>query len=359
MTTSTGTAVGNGTIDAEVHCTPATIAELVPYLDPYWRTYVLEGGLTISAAQGGAYPPQAPTSATPAARSAGAFPAREAADVRARVLDPGRLRAAVLVCTASFTSNRNPYYEAALTRAVNDWLIAEWLDSDERLRASMVVPTLDTDAAVAEIERIGDHPGIVQVVLPVRTDAPWGNKRHRALLRAAAEHDLVVGLHAWGRTGNAATPSGITHSYLEDYLANSQIIVQAQVASLVTEGVFAELPRLRVALLECGFSWLPALMWRFDKDWKGVWREVPWLDAKPSDIVRRHVRLTSTPAQLPRDPVQVRQFLDTFDAGAMLMYASDHPHDHGSGHERLLSALSPAETEAVLAGNAAGWYALG
>jgi predicted TIM-barrel fold metal-dependent hydrolase len=266
---------------------------------------------------------------------------------------------AVLNCTTSFHCNRNPYYEAALCRAVNDWLVAEWLERDDRLRASMVVPTLDTAAAVAEIERIGEHPRIVQVLLPIRTDAPWGNVRHRPLLRAAAERGLVVGLHAWGRIGNAPTSSGMTHTYLEDYLANSQIVVQAQVTSLVTEGVFAQLSDLRVTLLECGFSWLPTLLWRFDKDWKGVWREVPWLDAKPSETVRRHLRLTTAPAHLPRDPDQVRQALDLLDAGTMLLYASDHPHDHGTGGERLLATMSDAERERVLGGNAADWYALG
>ncbi|MEU6644760.1 amidohydrolase family protein [Saccharomonospora sp. NPDC046836] len=356
MTTA---AIATGTVDTEVHCAPGSLAELKPYLEPYWRNYVVESGLSISTAQAGAYPPQAPTSATPEARAAGLFPARAVADIRAQVLDRHALRAAVLTCTTSFSANRNPYYEAALTRAVNDWLIAEWLSADDRLRASMVVTTLDTDAAVAEIERIGDHPGIVQVLLPVRTDAPWGNRRHRALLRAAAEHGLVVGLHAWGRTGNAATPTGITHTYLEDYLANSQMIAQAQLTSLVTEGVFAELPGLRVALLECGFSWLPTLLWRFDKDWKGVWREVPWLDDKPSEIVRQHMRLTTAPAHLPRDPEQARQVLDLVDAEAMLMYASDHPHDHGRGQDRLLAALTAAETNAVLAGNAVEWYRLG
>ena len=151
----------------------------------------------------------------------------------------------------------------------------------------------------------------------------------------------------------------MTRTYLEDYLANSQIVVQAQVTSLVTEGVFAQLPDLRVTLLECGFSWLPTLLWRFDKDWKGVWREVPWLDAKPSETVRRHLRLTTAPAHLPRDPDQVRQALDLLDAGTMLLHASDHPHDHGTGGERLFAALTDAERERVLGGNAADWYALG
>jgi predicted TIM-barrel fold metal-dependent hydrolase len=336
------------TVDADVHCTPAALGDLSPYFERYWRTYVQDSGIRLSPTQGGAYPRVVLTGATPATVD----------DLRDEVLDPAGLRAAVLNCTISFHCSRNPYYEAALTKAVNDWLVAEWLPRDERLRASMVVPTLDQDAAVAEIERIGGHPGIVQVLLPVRTDVPWGNKRNHKMLTAAAEHGLVVGLHAWGRIGNAATSTGITHTYLEDYLSNSQMIVQSQVTSLVTEGVFTRVPELRVALLECGFSWLPTLLWRFDKDWKGVWREVPWLDGRPSEVVRRHIRLTTAPAPLPRDPGQVRETLDLLDAANMLMYASDHPHVHGDGGERLLAALTDEERGRVLATNAAEWYGL-
>jgi predicted TIM-barrel fold metal-dependent hydrolase len=339
-------AVRTDTVDTEVHCAPAALTDLAPYLDEYWRGYIVESGLSLSPSQGGAYPPAVPTSGT--------TPPATLADLRSAMRD----RFAVLTCTTSFHCSRNPYYEAALARAVNDWLVNEWLAHDDRLRASMVVSTLDTNAAVAEIERIGDHPQIVQVLLPVRVDTPWGNIRHRALLRAAAERDLVVGLHAWGRIGQAPTNTGMTHTYLEDYLANSQVIAQGQVTSLVAEGGFTELPDLRVSLLECGFSWLPTLLWRFDKDWKGVWREVPWLSDKPSEVVRRHFRLTTAPAHLPRDPDQVRQALDLLNAGTMLLYASDHPHDHGSGGDRLLAALTADERDRVLHGNAADWYRL-
>src|SRR5690606_11067075 len=114
--------------------------------------------------QGGAYPPATPTTGAPAPTSVD--------QLREGFLDAGGPQLAVLNCTTSFHCNRNPYYEAALCRAINDWLAAEWLDRDERLRASILVPTLDTAPAVAEIERIGDHPRVVQVLLRVRTNAP-------------------------------------------------------------------------------------------------------------------------------------------------------------------------------------------
>ncbi len=270
------------TIDCDVHCAPASIDAVVPYMDDYWRDYVANAGMYLSPTLSGTYP-EAVSPAPPSGVEA----------LREEVLDPRGLSHAVLTCTSAFDISRNPYYEAALCRAINDWLRAEWLACDERLRASMVVPTLDPEAAVEEIERVGSDPGFVAVLLPIRVDARWGTKRFHPLHEAIAARDLVLALHAWGRIGAAPTASGSTHSYFEDYLANSQLIAQAQVMSLVAEGVFERVPSLRVALLECGFSWVPPMLWRFDKDWKAVWREVPWLKARPSEYVRRHFRATA------------------------------------------------------------------
>jgi predicted TIM-barrel fold metal-dependent hydrolase len=337
-----------GAIDCDVHCAPASIDALIPYMDDYWRDYVSNAGMYLSPTLSGTYP-----------EAASPVPPASLDELREQVLDPQGLRHAVLTCASAFDISRNPYYEAALCRAINDWLRAEWLQRDERLRASMLVPTLDPEAAIEEIERVGSDPGFVGVLLPIRVDTRWGNKRFHPLHEAIAAHDLVLALHAWGRIGAAPTASGSTHTYFEDYLANSQLIAQAQVMSLVAEGVFERVPSLRVALLECGFSWLPPMLWRFDKDWKAVWREVPWLKARPSEYVRRHFRATTAPAQLPADREQAAQLAEMLGAGEFLVYASDHPHRHGEGNlDALLSVLSDTGRSAVMEGNAAELYRL-
>ena len=336
-----------GAIDCDVHCAPETIGALTPYFDDYWRDYTENAGLQLNPTLWGAYPP----AAGPAAPA-------DAETLATQLLDPGELRYAVLNCVSAFDVSRNVYYEAAITKAINDWLRAEWLDRDDRLRASLVLPTLDPEAAVAEIERLGDDKRFVQVLLPVRSETPWGNKRFHPIYESAERHGLVVGLHAWGRPAGAASSSGFAHSYLEDYLGNSLIIAQGQVLSLVSEGVFDRFPKLRVCLLECGFSWLPFLLWRFDKDWKAVWREVPWLKSKPSEYVQRHFRVTTAPAALPRDPAQVGELAEMLGARDLLMYASDHPHEHGDGVQPLLDTLDAEGRDAVLYGNAAELYSL-
>jgi len=337
-------------IDCDAHCAPASIEALLPYFDDYWHGYVADAGVQLSPNVTGAYPAGARTSGSPVPTSAD-----ELAD---QLLDPGGARYAVVNCLSAFDASRNAYYEAALARALNDWLRAEWLDRDDRLRASLVIPTLDVPAAVAEIERLGDDARFVQVLLPVRSDARYGNTRYHPIYEAAERHGLAVGLHAWGRAGNAPTQTGFTHTYIEDYLANSQLIVQAQVTSLVAEGVFDRFPALRVALLECGFAWLPFLLWRLDKDWKAVWREVPWLKAKPSEYVYRHFRATTEPAQLPKDAKQVAEAAELIRPRDFLMFASDHPHDHGDRGALLLRTLDGDDRDAVLRDNAARFYSL-
>jgi predicted TIM-barrel fold metal-dependent hydrolase len=337
-----------GAIDCDVHCAPASIDALLPYMDDYWRDYVANAGMTLSPTLTGTYP----SAVSPTAPS-------DVDALREQVLDPWQLQRAVLTCASAFDISRNAYYETALCKAINDWLRSEWLDRDERLRAAMLVPTLDPEGAIEEIERIGGDPRFVAVLLPIRVDARWGTKRFHPLHEAIARHDLVLALHAWGRIAAAPTASGTTHTYFEDYLANSQSIAQGQVMSLVAEGVFERVPDLRVVLLECGFAWLPPMLWRFDKDWKAVWREVPWLKAKPSEYVQRHFRFATSPAQLPPDRNQTAQLAAMLGAEELLVFASDHPHRHGDGNlDVLLDVLDDAGRDAVMRGNAEALYRL-
>jgi len=117
-------------------------------------------------------------------------------------------------------------------------------------------------------------------------------------------------------------------------------------------------PDLRVMVTECGFTWLPTLLWRFDKDWKGVWREVPWVKDLPSEYVSRHFRFTTAPAHLPPDETGRAQLLEMLGGSAILTYASDFPHDHGDSIAPLLDRLSAEDRAGVIAENAAAFYGI-
>ena len=318
-------------IDCDVHCAPDSVDAL--RLDDYWRAYIDDATIRLADMS---YPVDPPAPA--------------GYEELAPLLDGP----AVLNCVALNGVHRNPHYAAAVATAVNDWLRDEFLARDERLRASLVVSALDIPAAVEELERLAGDDRFVQVLLPVRSDVPYGNRLYHPLYEAAERHGLQIALHAWGRAGAAPSTTGLTPTYMEDYLSNSHI-AGMQLLSLVAEGVFERFPALGVVVAECGFAWLPSLLWRFDKDWKGVWREVPWVKERPSAYVRRHVRLTTAPAHLPRSAAEVAQVVEMVGP-EMLLYASDAPHDHGDSGGALLRELRAGDVEAILRGNAAGFY---
>src|SRR5207237_8226886 len=111
------------------------------------------------------------------------------------------------------------------------------------------------------------------VLLPIRSGDLAGHNTYHGIYAAAAERGLAIALHAWGLPGlGPGRMYGMTTTYVDDYLANSTI-VQRHVASLVAEGVFTRFAGLTVVLAECGFTWLPCLLWWMDKGWKSTWHE--------------------------------------------------------------------------------------
>jgi predicted TIM-barrel fold metal-dependent hydrolase len=351
--------IESGAIDCDVHVEPPSMDALLRYIDPYWHEFIRSAHLGTGHRL---YPESEPMSARAEARAAGSFPPHTYEELRAQLLEPHAPLAVILTCVATFQGSRNPYFESAMTTAVNDWMRAEFLDRDERLRGSIVVPVFHPAAAAAEIDRLGGDRRFAQVLLPVRSETPWGNLRYRPIHEAASRNRLPITLHAWGGWGMAPTATGTAATYYEDYLYNSQIVAPNQVLSLVAEGVFDRYPNLRVCLAELGFAWLPSLLWRFDKDWKALWRETPWVRDKPSVYVREHLRATTSPTLIPgRVPAsELAQLAEMLDASGMLMYSSDYPHDHGDDAlENLLGVLGPEGREAVLRGNAAAFFGIG
>jgi len=266
-------------IDCDIHVSlPATEA-LFPYLAEQWIQYI-----RTSAFKGvgdTSYPRGAPTSARPeTVPPGGGPPGSDLALVRQQTLDAWSARLGVLNCDYGVQALHNPDLAAAMASALNDWLIAAWLEPEPRFRASLVAPRAVEDA-VREIERVGGHPGFVQVFLPVRSQHPYGSRLFRPMWEAISRHELVAGMHFGGAPGNPPTPSGWPSYYFEEYSGMAQVFA-SQVVSLITEGVFDRWPNLRVTLLEGGFTWLPAHMWRFDKEWRNLRPTVPWVKRPPS-----------------------------------------------------------------------------
>jgi predicted TIM-barrel fold metal-dependent hydrolase len=124
--------------------------------------------------------------------------------------------------------------------------------------------------------------------------------------------------------------------------------------SFVSEGVFQKFPGLKLVLIESGVTWLPPLLWRTSKLWRGVRPEVPWLDRSPAEIIRDHVRLTLQPIDASDE--MLKRTLDHIGSDEMLLFSTDFPHWQFDGDEMLPPGLSPALREKILIGNPLATY---
>ncbi|GCL71970.1 amidohydrolase family protein [Paenibacillus naphthalenovorans] len=347
--------IQTGVIDCDVHHAVPSIQALFPYLTDRWRDYIVEHG--IKGLEPNYYPKGAALSARPGSElSSGHPPGSDLDTLRRQVLDPWNVQYAILNCLYGVQMIHNEDWAQAMASAVNDWQLAEWLDKEPRLRASMVVASQNPEQAAEEIHRLGRHPGFVQVLLLVRSEMLYGKKHFWPIYEAAQQYGLPVGIHAGGMTGYPTMPVGWPSYYLEDYVSHAQAF-QSQIVSLITEGVFQRFPALRVVLLESGFTWLPALMWRLDKNWKGLRREVPWVDRLPSEMIREHFRLTIQPLDEAPVPEHLLQTMAQLRSDDMLLFSTDYPHWHFDTKEEALPAkLPPGLAKKILTENARAVY---
>ncbi|MEM7125608.1 MAG: amidohydrolase family protein [Chloroflexota bacterium] len=348
---------GTTVIDCDIHNELPAISRLFPYLPDYWIDYIRNVGFGGPGASD--YPPGAPTTARPGSIPEEGGPAGSHLQlVQKQVLDPWSTEVGILNCSYRVQSIHADDLSAALATAVNQWQLDNWLDPEPRLRGSLVVPSHLPERAAEEIERFGAHPSFVQVALPVRSYKTYGKRFYDPLYAAAVKFDLVLGINFGGAPGHAPTPVGWPSTYLEEHAGMAQVF-QSQVTSMVTEGVFDRFPDLRVSLLEGGFAWMPSLMWRIDKEWKGLRANTPWVKRPPSDYMRDHIRLSVQPIGSPPEPDFILQTIEQMESDAMLMFATDYPHWHYDTDEEAWPFELPEPLHSnIWSKNAREWYRL-
>jgi predicted TIM-barrel fold metal-dependent hydrolase len=195
-------------IDCDVHANVPSLDALDPFQEPLWIQAAQERVWKGPSGAARTYPPKAPTTARAEWRREGTVPASDVSQLQRDVLDPLGVEHAILTCYYGVDSLRHPDWAIALARSVNDWVIAEWLDKDPRLSASVTVPARDPVAAAAEIRRVGGHPGFVQVMMPARAERLYGQRVFWPIYEAMVEHDLVMGITRGGTVEESPSPTG-------------------------------------------------------------------------------------------------------------------------------------------------------
>jgi uncharacterized protein len=254
----------------------------------------------------------------------------------------------------------SPYRAAALARAHNEWIRERWLDAEPRLRGAILCQAQDPQAAAGEIRRVAEDARFVQVALAGGSERPYGEPRYLPIFEAAAECGLPVAIHTGGEgVGIAAPPGGAgpVTFYIEWHTLGSACSVMSHLVSLLVHGIFERLPNLKVLLMEGGVAWLPGILWRLDTNWRALRSDTPWLERKPSEVAREHIRFTTQPLEHTdgRDDL-LFEMLEAAGAPDMFCFASDYPHWDFDDPGFMLKRLPASWRDKVLHENAAALY---
>lgn len=330
----------NAVIDCDLHAAVPSTSVLVPYLDPYWKEMTSVRALDRLNLSLTSYPLNSPLACRPDWKSAHP-PGSSLGKMREDVLDPFAVKYGILNCLHGAQALHSEDMASAFCRAINCWIRDAWLDQDSRLRASIVVPVQNVELAVEEIERCAQDPRFIQVLLLLMGEMTLGRRQLWPIYRVAERLGLPIGVHAGSAYRFAPTAIGWHSYYLEDYVAQS-IGFEAQLQSLISEGVFAKFPNLKVVFIESGLTWLPGFMWRADKTWRGVRAEVPWVAAHPSELIRNHVRLTVQPIDGSDAREEMLRLIDRVNTDELFLFSTDYPHWQFDADEALPRGL-PAD----------------
>ncbi len=345
--------------DCDLHLGPASASELYPYLSERWRTHLETYGASHRTGMQTGLPSYPKAQPKAARRDAwppnGRPPGTDIDFTRSQHLDANNIVLGLINPPTPSNSFMNPGLGHAMARAMNEYQREMLVAPEPRLRASVVVNYEDAPGAVAEIERCAGDPAFGHVLLLSRTGAPMGNTRYFPIFEAAVRANLPVAVHAFGFGGNPNTSSGWGSYYIEDMVGHAQTC-QAQLTSLVIEGVFERLPALRFVMIEGGFGWVPSLTWRLDKVWKTLRSETPHLKRLPSEYIREQVWFTTQPMEEPANPARLRDAIE-WVGWDRLLFATDYPHwDFDDPAYALPFQASEAEREGFFRRNAMRLY---
>jgi len=251
-------------------------------------------------------------------------------------------------------------YPLDVARTVNGWIEEEWLEKSPALYGSIVVATQSPEDAAKEVRRAARHARMLQVVLPTGSIFPYGNRRFYPIYEAAQECGLAIAIHSGTEgmgTSPAPTPCGWPGTLSEMRVTRSTTFL-GHLTSMITEGVFVRFPDLRVVGLEVGVAWLATYLWRFDKNYKGLRSECPWLKELPSEYTRRFFRFGTQSAEPAEPASEFWRLMASNGLDATLMFSSNYPRwDHDTpAASHVMASAAPGKIEALKIGTARSTY---
>jgi predicted TIM-barrel fold metal-dependent hydrolase len=236
----------------------------------------------------------------------------------------------------------------ASAHAWNEWAMDDFMAQQDRIFAPAIVPLVDVDDAVAELESAAEQ-GFQAIFLPTSmpADREWGFDMWEPLWAAADAANMVLAYHIGTGRENVVYrgPGGAVVNYMETTYPGMRVVTH-----LVASGALDRHPSLKVLIAEGGAGWVPALGDRMDEAYRQHGMFVrPRLSRLPSEIVRQQVY-----ASFQHDISAVQIIEDTHYNN--VMWGDDYPHLEGTyGHtqqtlHQLFDEVDPRIADRVLRG---------
>ncbi|HUC97609.1 MAG TPA: amidohydrolase family protein [Candidatus Polarisedimenticolaceae bacterium] len=277
------------------------------------------------------------------------------------IMDEHNIEKAICFPTGSgnIAKNQEVPYQIAVARASNTHFAKEYNDRSDRLFCVGCLPMRSPAAAAAELNRGVKELGLKGFeVLPTGLPLALGDTFYDPIYAEAEKLGAVLGIHGTRNTSRELGTSGLaTFSEVHSYAFPVGILLQF--TSMVCQGLTIRFPKLKLAFLEIGATWLPYYLDRLDEHWekRGEY-EMPLLKTKPSDVVRQSKMYFS----VEPGESQLAATIDYVGAEHFL-YASDIPHWDNEFPENLIDLrdhrhLSDDAKRKILYENAKELFAL-
>jgi predicted TIM-barrel fold metal-dependent hydrolase len=240
-------------------------------------------------------------------------------------------------CLSNFGLEQMGEIELSIEAArAHNRMMTEFCSVDRRLLATGYVPLIDR-ARAPQIALEALRLGAKALMIPSR-HPPGFSPSHReldALWALAQEAGVPILFHVGGeeKMQNAYLENGLP--YVKDFHGGDEnftslsfmsipLSVWQTLSALVIDGVFDRFPRLKFGAIELGASWLPSLMKFLDSGVAAFGKEerLQTLSGKPSEILRRQLRVTPYPHE------DTRWIIEN-SGEEMILFSSDFPHVEG------------------------------
>jgi predicted TIM-barrel fold metal-dependent hydrolase len=249
---------------------------------------------------------------------------REQAERWARLCDRQNFEAAVLFPTGSggVAKLQEKEFAIAVSQAVNTYVANELNNVDPRVTAVGVLPLRTPEAAAQEMRRAVKELGLVSFeLLTSGLPVALGDPMYDPIYAEAQELGIPLCIHST-RSNSYEVGADRLRNFSEVHAYAFIASMLLQFTSIIMNAVPQKFPKLKLAFLEIGVTWLPYYLDRLDEHWdiRGE-KETPWLTRKPSDLVRDSQIFFSIEAEETLLPQTFEYVGDDH-----FLYASDVPH---------------------------------